>query len=113
MYTNTPVITVFEKTVGSDHLPVYLPHTYAPAYWEQQTGQRMNKNANASSMAQNYAIYAAIPAKAITGYMPKYEDLICRGYAEIPDESACYTVMTVTDCLYGSPAVQHIEVTAT
>ena len=77
-------------------------------------GQTANQTAQKSTMAQSHSIYLAIPAASLSDYLPKHGDLIAKGIRNAPPDSAdSYTVMTVTDCRYGSAAVQHIEVTAT
>ena len=107
MYTNTAAITIFEKKVGADRLPVYIPHVCGASYWENQTGQTQREIVS----SEQDLIYCAIPSCSLTGYIPKRDDLICNGTAEEQNEE-CFTVKTVTNCLYGSSAVQHIEVTA-
>lgn len=115
MFTNCEAITIYEKCVGADGFPAYVVHHIRNVCWEQCIGQRANKNANKSNMAQEHSIYLAIPATSLTDYTPKYNDLLVKGLQPVsqpPDKSKSYTILTVTDCLYGSPAVQHIEVTA-
>ena len=92
-----------------------MVHHIRNVYWEQCIGQSANQNANKSNMEQQHSIYLAIPAASLTGYMPKYDDKLVRGIQSVlqpPDAEKSYTITAVTDCLYGSPAVQHIEVTA-
>ena len=115
MFTNCEAITIYEKCVGADGFPAYMAHPIQNVYWEQRVGQHANKNANKSNMAQEHAVYLAIPAASLTDYMPKYDDLLVKGLqpvAQPPDTEKSYTITAVTDCLYGSQAVQHIEVTA-
>ncbi len=115
MFTNCVGCTVYERTVGSDRFPAYIAHQIPLVYWEQNIGQTINKTANKSNMSQDYSIYMAIPASSLSDYTPKHGDLLARGLQSVlqpPDSEKTYTVMTVTDCLYGSAAVQHIEVTA-
>lgn len=115
MFTNCEAITIYEKCVGADGFPAYMVHHIPNVYWEQCIGQSANKNANKSNMEQEHSIYLAIPATSLTDYTPKYNDLLVKGLQPVsqpPDKSKSYTILTVTDCLYGSPAVQHIEVTA-
>lgn len=115
MVTNCEGCTIYEKCVGADGFPAYMVHHIPNVYWEQCIGQSANKNANKSNMEQEHSIYLAIPATSLTDYTPKYNDLLVKGLQPVsqpPDKSKSYTILTVTDCLYGSPAVQHIEVTA-
>lgn len=113
MFTNCNAVTIYEKIVGADGFPAYLAHSIRMVYWEQCTGQTANQTAQKSTMAQSHSIYLAIPAASLSDYSPKHGDLIAKGMRDVPPPTDSYTVMTVTDCRYGSAAVQHIEVTAT
>ncbi|MBQ8823601.1 MAG: hypothetical protein IJZ64_00045 [Ruminococcus sp.] len=115
MFTNCEGITIYEKATGADSYPAYAVHHIKNVYWEEKRGQQLSKQQNKSTPTQNYDVYIAIPADSITGYMPKYDDLVVKGLKSItqsPSEKNKYTIMSVVDCLYGSKAVQHIEVTA-
>lgn len=115
MFTNCEGITIYEKTTGADSYPVYAVHHIKNVYWEQKHSQKLSKQQNKSTPTQSYDVYIAIPADSITDYMPKYDDLVVRGLKPItqsPKDKTSYTIMSVTDCLYGSKVVQHIEVTA-
>lgn len=115
MFTNCEGVTIYEKTVGVDSYPVYAVHHIKNVYWEEKIGQQLSKQQNISNPTQNHEIYIAIPADSITDYMPKYDDLIVKGLqpvTQLLNGKTKYTIMSVTNCLYGSKAVQHIEVTA-
>lgn len=115
MFTNCDGITIYCKEVGADSYPVYAIHHIKNVYWEEKRGQQLSKQENKSNPTQNHEIYIAIPADSINGYIPKYDDIVVKGIQSItqsPKDKIQYKIMSVIDCLYGSKAVQHIEVTA-
>lgn len=111
MYTNKIGCTVYERTVGADRMEAYVRHFIPAIYWEQSVGQAKSGN----GMTKQDSVLCIIPASSLTDYIPKHSDLIVCGKCEgdAPPEHGVYTVMQVEDFRYGSPEVQHLEVTAT
>ncbi len=110
MFTNQNACTVYERTVGADRMESYIRHVIPAIYWETKQGQfTVDK-----SMKQSDYILCIIPADSLSDYIPKSNDLIVCGSCEStePPETVFFTVMDVKNFLYGSPYVQHIEVTA-
>lgn len=109
MYTNKVGCTVYERTIGTDRMETYVRHFIPSIYWEDTKGQTQS----GTSRKQQDSVLCMIPASSLSGYLPKRDDRILCGRcsdAEPPDE--CRTIMSVKDFRYGSPEVQHIEVTA-
>lgn len=106
MFTNASC-TVWEKTV-QNRSPTYVKHEYAAVYWEDISGQSVGKSRDPEDKA-----LVMIHASMLGGYVPKKDDRIMCGHSDsesyVPD---ALTVTSVFDRLYGSPTVQHIEITA-
>lgn len=109
MYTNKIGCTVYERTVGADRMEAYTRHFIPTVYWEDKRGQSVTDK----SMTQSDYVLCVIPAGSL-GYVPKPDDLIVCGRCTDtePPETGTRTVLEVKDFRYGSPDVQHIEVTA-
>lgn len=108
MFTNTNGCTFYEKTVRN-RTPAYVRHTTGAVYWEDTTAQTVSGTTRTSENA----VLCIIPVKSIQGYVPKPDDRMVSGICadEQPPQTAL-TVMSVKDFRYGSPAVQHLEVSA-
>lgn len=111
MFTNKVGCTVYEKTVGENRMESYVPHFIPAIYWEDTRGQTQS---GAGTMKQQDEVLCIIPASSLSDYIPKRNDRIVCGRCNDaePPEDICRTVMQVKDFRYGSPEVQHIEVTA-
>lgn len=111
MFTNCEGCTIYkEKTV--DFSPVWERYVIPNIYWECTRGEAVSGKGTEHSNE----VFVSIPAASISDYIPACGDTIVRGitdkdYREI-DVSNRYKINSVSDCHYGSPAVQHIEVTA-
>ncbi len=106
MYTNRPGCTIYEKTV-QNRAPTYIRHEVGEIYWEENTEQ-----ADGSDRSPKNVAFVSIPA-ASTSYSPKTGDRIVG--TVIDDEqppSKAMSVMKSSDLRYGSPLVQHWEITA-
>ncbi len=105
MFTNMTGCTIYEKTV-LNRSPTYVRHVTGHIYWQPSEGQAGGKDREAQDEA-----YVCIPA-ASTDYLPKPDDKIYKGIVndEQPPQSS-HTIMKVKDLRYGSPKVQHIELT--
>lgn len=106
MFTNRPGCTIYERTI-QDRAPVFVRRECGPVYWEDTYSQQ-----DGSDRAPQNSAFIVIPATS-TDYCPKQGDKIVGEI--IADENPpanAITVMTVKDFRYGSPKVQHIEVTA-
>ena len=108
MFTNKVGCTVYEKTV-KDRMEAYIRHFIPTIYWEDTTAQVQT----GTSMKQQDMVFCSIPASSISDYIPKKDDLMVCGQceSETPPGNA-RVIMTVSDFRHGSPAVQHLEVTA-
>lgn len=106
MYTNRPGCTIYEKTV-QNRAPTYIRHEVGAIYWEEDMEQ-----ADGSNRAPKNVAFVSIPATS-TNYSPKTGDRIVGSVIddEQPPPNAM-TVMKSLDLRYGSPLVQHWEVTA-
>lgn len=108
MFTNTPAVTVWEKTTVN-HNTAYIRHETGAVYWEDTNGETVNgitRNPDDKALM-------IVSAANLGDYLPKADDRIMNGSS--PDASPPKTAMTVTsvkDFRYGSARVQHIEVTA-
>lgn len=108
MLTNTPAITVWEKTVAA-HAASYIRHQTGAAYWEETQGQTLGGMAR----DPDNNVLVIIHAGCIGEYIPKPDDRIANGISESPQpQSDALTVTSVKRFLYGPAAGQHIEVTA-
>ena len=105
MFTNASC-TVWEKA-ERNRSPTYVKHEYAAVYWEDIHGQSDGKDRDPENKA-----LIVIHASQL-GYFPKPDDRIICGHSDsesyVPD---ALTVASVSDRLYGSPTVQHIEIIA-
>lgn len=108
MFTNQNACTIYEKAV-QNRAPTYIRHTTGAVYWEEADAQAQ---AN-TSRTDAGTVFCSIPVKSLTGYIPKPDDRIVKGVCteDQPPKDA-HTIMKVGDFRYGSPAVQHIEITA-
>lgn len=111
MFTNASG-TLFRKGVDAKtRLPTWESVNIEAVYWEGSAGQTAVSNQNGShEMKQQNCIFVMIPKEHVPDPLPKKGDLIARGTDA--DQSKAHTIMNVEDFLYGSEAVQHIEVTA-
>ena len=108
MFTNTPAVTIWEKT-AANHTVTYTRHQTGAAYWEDTNGETV------SGITRNPDDKALmiVSAANLGDYMPKTDDRIMNGAindTQPPKESL--TITSVKDFRYGSSRVQHIEVTA-
>lgn len=112
MFTNIAGCTIYEKTIVN-RAPAYIRHVTGPAYWEPSIGLTVSKGETDGKdrMEQNN-IFVSVPSASVT-YLPKTDDRIVGDIIddETPPATA-HTVMNVKDLRYGSPKVQHIELTA-
>lgn len=107
MFTNTDGCTIWEKTV-KNRAPVYIRHETGAAYWEGTNGQTGGKDRTPADKA-----LVVIHAGNLGGYLPKKDDrILCGIHPEEQPPPVALTVMGVKDFRYGSPRVQHVEVTA-
>ena len=108
MYTNKVGCTVYEKTVAN-RMEVYARHFIPAVYWEDTTAQVQTN----TSMKQQDMVCCIIPASSISDYIPKKDDIIvCGRYEGENPPKHGRIIMTVEDFRYGSPNVQHLELTA-
>ena len=108
MLTNTPTVTVWEKTVVG-HAAAYVRHATGAAYWEETQGETTG---SAARDPDNRALII-IHVSCIGEYIPKPDDRIANGISESEQPPAgALTVTAVKNFLYGPAAGQHIEVTA-
>lgn len=108
MFTNTPAVTVWEKTTVN-RAAAYIRHQTGAVYWEDTHGETVN---GITRNPEDKALMI-VSAANLGGYMPKADDRILRG--EIDDAQPPQNALTVTsvkDFRFGSAKVQHIEVTA-
>lgn len=106
MFTNKEGCTVYERTVHN-RSPAFFRHETGAVYCEEKTSQESGSDRTPKS-----EIFISIPESSVE-YVPKVGDKIVCGI--IPDEKppeTAFTVMSVSNFCYGSPAVRHLEVTA-
>lgn len=109
MFTNRAGCTVYERTVGEKRMEAYVRHVIPDVYWQELQGQATDD----TSREQADSVLCIIPAASLGDYIPECDDLIICGICESDEPpEGCFTVMQVKNFLYGSAAVQHIEVTA-
>ena len=115
MFTNCEAITIYHQEDIVNHKPIFSRHIIQNVYWEESIGSIQS----GKEMQQSDNIYVCIPAKSMTDYVPVREDILCRGIVpadlpihEIQKSRNKHTIIAVADCRYGSPDVQHIEVSA-
>ncbi|MGN0592035.1 MAG: hypothetical protein ACI4JQ_02170 [Ruminococcus sp.] len=111
MFTNASC-TLFHKGIdAAARLPTWEPESIEAVYWEDNAGQSLVSNQNGNhEMKQNNSVFVMIPKAYVPEQMPKRGDLIALG-TDAGQQDA-HTIMSVENFLYGSEAVQHIEVTA-
>lgn len=108
MYTNTPAVTVWEKTV-SGHAASYVRHQTGAAYWEETQGQTVGGMAR----DPDNSVLIIIHAGNIGSYIPRPDDRIANGVSESPQPPRdALTVISVRRFLFGPLHGRHIEVTA-
>lgn len=108
MITNTPAVTVWEKTV-INRAPAYIRHQTGAAYWEDTNGETVN---GITRNPDDRALMI-VSSKNLGGYLPKTDDRMMRGAVEdAQPPNTALTVTSVKDFRYGTSRVQHIEVTA-
>lgn len=108
MFTNTPAVTVWEKTV-INRAPAYIRHQTGEAYWEDTHGETVG----GITRNPDDKMLMIVSAANLGAYMPKTDDRIMNGAvndAQPPKDAL--TVTSVNDFRYGSARVKHIEVTA-
>lgn len=111
MFTNASCTLIRKGVDTKARLPTWESVNIEAVYWEESSGQTAVSNQNGShEMKQQDSVFVVIPKKHVPDPLPKKGDLIARGTDA--DQSKAHTVMNVEDFLYGSEAVQHIEVTA-
>lgn len=108
MFSNTPAVTIWEKTTVN-HSTAYIRHQTGAAYWEETHGETVN----GITRDPDDRVLIVIHADKIGGYIPQPDDRIMKGAVagEKPPQNAL-TVTSVKDFRYGSDMVRHIEVTA-
>ena len=108
MLTNTPAVTVWEKTVVN-RAPAYIRHQTGAAYWEDTNGETVN----GITRNPDDRVLMIVSASNLGGYLPNTDDRMMRGAVEdAQPPNTALTVTSVKDFRFGSPKVQHIEVTA-
>lgn len=106
MYTNREGCTIYEKTV-QNRAPTYVRHVTGVVYAETTSAQEKG-----SDRKPDNGLFISIPAKSVT-YVPKTDDrLVCSIIEDEQPPVTAMTVMSVRDLRFGSPFIQHIEVTA-
>ena len=106
MFTNRPGCTIYEKTV-QNRAPTFVRHETGAVYWEDT-----NAHKNGSDRSPENNAFVSVPASSIN-YSPKAGDKIVGSI--IADEQPPVTAMTIMsaeDFCYGSPDIQHWELTA-
>lgn len=108
MFTNRPSCTIWEQTV-IDRSPAWVRHVTGAVYWQGCDAQRL---AGTERRPEDRAL-CIIHRDSIGLYIPKPDDRILPGTVETDRPPAdALTVVTIKDFLFGSDAVQHIEVEA-
>lgn len=106
MFTNIAGCTIYEKT-EVNRAPAYVRHVTGPVYWEPSIGETDGKD-----RAEQNSIFVSIPSESVT-YLPKTDDrIVGEIIIDVTPPATAYTVTNVKDLRYGSPKVQHIELTA-
>lgn len=111
MFTNASC-TLFRMGVDKKaRLPTWDAINISAVYWEEGIGQSHTSNQNGShEMKQKNSVFIIIPKEYVPDTLPKKGDLIAYGINA--DQKDAHTIMSVENFLFGSPAVQHIEITA-
>lgn len=106
MYTNREGCTIYEKTV-QNRAPTYIRHITGAVYVETTSAQE-----SGSDRKQDNAVFISIPADSVA-YVPKKDDrIVCSVIDDEQPPPTAMTIMSVRDLRFGSPFIQHIEVTA-
>ena len=107
MFTNREGCTLYEKTIHN-RAPTYVRRVLGAVYWEETQKQNDGKDRSPKN-----AVFISIPVSSLGSCVPKKDDRIVDEIIddEKPPDDAV-TIMSVSDYCYGSPAAQHIEVTA-
>lgn len=111
MFTNA-TCTLFRKGIDTEkRLPVWEAVEVSPVYWEESIGQTVVSNqGGAHEQKQKNSVFVVIPKASLPDPLPKKDDLIAYGTTD--DRAKAHTISSVENFLYGSEAVQHLEVTA-
>lgn len=108
MFTNTPAVTIWEKSVANKS-PTYIRHQTGAAYWEDTNGETVN----GITRNPDDKVLMIVSTANLGGYMPKADDRIMQGsIGDVQPPKTALTITSVKDFRYGSSRVQHIEVTA-
>lgn len=111
MFTNCEGCTIY-KEKAENFSPIWERYVIPDIYWE--CTQR--KVASGKGTQRSNEVFVSIPATSISDYVPESGDTIVKGIIDLDYRDVSvnerYTINSVSDCRYGSPAVQHIEVTA-
>ncbi len=108
MFTNTPGVTVWEKTTVN-HAPAYIRHCTGAAYWEDTHGETVG----GITRDPDDRALVIVSGQNLGDYLPKADDRIMNGIAaDAQPPKEALTVTSVRDFRYGSARMQHIEVTA-
>lgn len=112
MFTNTPSVTIWEKTV-INHTQTYIRHQTGASYWEDTNGEVISEAGNGVTRNPDDRALMIVSAENLGEYLPKADDRILNGAVDgaQPPKNAL-TITSVNDFRYGSSNVQHIEVTA-
>lgn len=106
MFTNREGCTIYEKTV-QNRAPTYIRHTTGAVYAETTSAQE-----SGSDRKPDDEVFVSIPADSVT-YVPKKDDrIVCSIIDDEQPPVTAMTIMSVKDFRFGSPFIQHIEVTA-
>lgn len=106
MFTNKSGCTVYERTVRN-RSPAFVRHETGAVYWEEKRSQE-----NGADRTPQNEVFVCI-SKMSAEYVPKIGDkIVCRIISDESPPDNSFTVMSARDFCYGSPAVQHWEVTA-
>jgi hypothetical protein len=115
MFTNADC-TVFHKTIDKKkRLPEWQKHIFRDVYWENSFGQSQGK----SEMKPSNSALIIIPATSISDFLPCKDDIIAKGIAQndfpssdFQQSETVHTILSVSNFMYGSLPVQHLEVKA-
>ena len=106
MFTNRPGCTIYEKTV-QNRSPTFIRHVTGAVYWEDKISQE-----NGSDRKPENHAFISIPITSVN-YSPKAGDKIFGTIiADEQPPASAMTIMSAENFCYGSPDVQHWEVTA-
>ena len=106
MFTNRAGCTIYEKTV-QNRAPTFIRHEIGAVYWEDK-----NAHENGSDRTPQNNAFVSIPVLSID-YQPKAGDKIVGSIiADAQPPETAMTIMSADNFCYGSPDVQHWELTA-